>query len=345
MYKVGICGHFGNNKQFLDGQTVKTKILTEELRKALGSDSVLTLDTNNWRSNPFSLFFRCFFLIFKCENVIILPAHNGLKVFGNLFVILNKLFRRKIHYVVIGGWLPDLLVKNHRLKKTLSKFDGIYIETNIMVESLQKLNLNNVRHLTNFKRLDILEESELVYQKKDPFKLCTFSRVMEEKGIEDAIKAVKAINNSHGKELFKLDIYGQIDERYKERFEELKKNFPNYISYKGVVDFNESSKVLKEYYALLFPTHFKTEGVPGTIIDAYTAGVPVIASQWNYANEIINHDETGYIYDFMQNSKLEDLLIQIYEEPSKINKMKKLCLKRAKQFSTETVIKDFTKYL
>ena len=31
--KLGIIGHFGGNKKFLDGQTVKTKILYEELEK------------------------------------------------------------------------------------------------------------------------------------------------------------------------------------------------------------------------------------------------------------------------------------------------------------------------
>ena len=31
---VGIIGHFGGKKVFLDGQTIKTKILYEELRNA-----------------------------------------------------------------------------------------------------------------------------------------------------------------------------------------------------------------------------------------------------------------------------------------------------------------------
>ncbi len=45
MYKVGVCGHFGGEKNLLNGQTVKTKLLTKELRLALGTQDVNIVDT------------------------------------------------------------------------------------------------------------------------------------------------------------------------------------------------------------------------------------------------------------------------------------------------------------
>ena len=40
------------------------------------------------------------------ENIIILPAQNGIKVLIPLFVILSKVLNRKIHYIVVGhGYL------------------------------------------------------------------------------------------------------------------------------------------------------------------------------------------------------------------------------------------------
>jgi len=345
MYLVGICGHFGKNANFFDGQTVKTKTLTEELMKKLKPNNVLTLDTYGWKRNPILLLIKSCILAFKCKNIVILPAHNGVKVFSTIFTLLNKILKRKLHYVVIGGWLPNLLRENHKLKKRLHDFTGIYVETNVMFEELRKLGLWNIRLLPNFKRLSILDEKELVFSYNKPYKLCTFSRVMAEKGIEDAIDAVIAINKNFGKEIFTLDIYGQIDESYKERFEKMQKSFPGYISYKGCVDFNESVKVLKDYFALIFPTHFKTEGIPGTIIDAYSAGLPVLASQWDAASEIINHGITGFIYDFAQKSKLKELLLIISENPNMILNNKINCLRKAKKYSSETVVEEFIKYL
>lgn len=341
MYKVGVCGHFGGEKNLLNGQTVKTKLLTKELRLALGTQDVNIVDTHGWKKNPFKLFLDCYFLIRNCENIIILPAQNGISVFVPLFLFLNKIYKRKLHYVVIGGWLPNLLSEKQKLKNQVSKLDGVYAETTSMIKSLQQIGLNNVQKLVNFKRLNILSKNELCFSNGKPLKLCTFSRVMKEKGIEDAIKVVKNINTLRGEVKLTLDIYGQIEEDYKERFEELQHSFPDYISYKGSVDFDKSVEILKGYFVLLFPTHFKTEGIPGTIIDAYAAGIPVIASKWNSADEVITEGVTGHIYNFMHLSELELLLNSALDAPENMENMKENCLKRAEEFLPEKVIGNF----
>ncbi|WP_027639089.1 glycosyltransferase [Clostridium cadaveris] len=344
-YKIGICGHFGNNKIFLDGQTVKTKTFTEELERELGKENIKTLDSCGWKKNPVKLFFNCFRLIKKCENIVVLPAHNGVKVFIPLFYFLNRIFHKKLHYVVIGGWLPDLLQKNMILRNFLIKFDGIYVETNIMIEKLRGSGLRNVRYFPNFKRLDILKENELIYNSEKPYKLCTFSRVMEEKGIEDAIEAVKNINDHSGKIVYTLDIYGQINDGYKERFEKLKNEFPSYIKYGGCIEFNKSVDVLKNYFALLFPTFYEGEGFAGTILDAYASGIPVIASKWKYNNEIIREGKDGLLFNINNIQELEDILTELQRNPYIILNMKKECLLRARQFLPEKVIGKFIEYI
>ena len=39
--KVCVVGHYGNGKEFYDGQTVKTKIITKELIRQLGAFAVV----------------------------------------------------------------------------------------------------------------------------------------------------------------------------------------------------------------------------------------------------------------------------------------------------------------
>ena len=63
-----------------------------------------------------------------------------------------------------------------------------------MKVNMEKLGFSNIYILPNCKELKILKENELVYATSKPFKLCTFSRVMKEKGIEDAVNAVEEIN-------------------------------------------------------------------------------------------------------------------------------------------------------
>ena len=58
--KISILGHFGEGANLLNGQTVKTKIITEELQRQLGQDQVLKIDTHGgWKTllkAPFQVF-------------------------------------------------------------------------------------------------------------------------------------------------------------------------------------------------------------------------------------------------------------------------------------------------
>ena len=73
------------------------------------------------------------------------------------------------------------------------------------------------------------------------------------------------------------------------------RSFPKYVSYGGKVPFDKSVDILKNYFALLFPTYYDGEGFAGTLIDAFSAGVPVIASDWKYNAEIVN-EKVGIVY-------------------------------------------------
>jgi len=340
MYTIGISGHFGEGKSLLNGQTVKTKVLCDELSHQLGKEAITTVDTHNWKKNPLKLLFKSVRLIQKCNHILILPARRGVKIFVPLFLLLNKFFHRKLHYVVIGGWLPEMLQVNPKLTDQLKGFNGIYVETHTMIQALNALGLNNVFYMPNFKPLRVLLESELIYPQEKHYKLCTFSRVMREKGIEDAIEAVKKINSELNETVYTLDIYGQIDQGYEERFKQLQKEFPNFISYKGLVDFDKSTEVLKNYFALLFPTFYEGEGFPGTVLDAFSSGIPVIATNWKYNSEVIRHGEVGYIHE-CDSENLALMLKKILDNPNNLLEMKKDCLLEAKKYDTKTVVQRF----
>ena len=341
-YKLSLCGHFGGNNNFCDGQTVKTKNIYQALDEYYGEEKINKIDTYNWKKHPISFLFECINGMKNSQNMIILPAQNGVKVFVPLFLIINKFYKRKIFYVVIGGWLPELIKNKQVLIRKLRMLNRIFVETNNMKEQLKKLNIENVEVLVNFKNITPLKEGELKFEYNKPYKLCTFSRVIYEKGIEDAIQVVRKINEEYNKIIYELDIYGPIDEEYKDRFTTIVNNAPEYIQYKGCIDSEKSVNTLKNYYLLLFPTKFKTEGIPGTIIDALSAGVPIIASRWDNVEEIISHEKNGLIYDF---NDLLDFKINLEKmiNTKSIKNMKKECLIEAKKFQKENVIERFVK--
>ena len=53
--------------------------------------------------------------------------------------------------------------------------------------------------------------------------------------------------------------------------------------------------ILNSYDMMIFPTYYAGEGVAGVIVDAFIAGLPVIASDLGSCREVISDKETGYL--------------------------------------------------
>ncbi len=340
MKKLSVIGHFAFGKEFLDGQTIKTKVITKELENQLGSDQVLKIDTHGGKKTLFKAPFQVIKALKTSENVMIFPAHNGVRVYAPLLLFFKRFFKnRKIFYNVIGGWLAKFLENKKDLAKKLKRFDGLYVETSTLKTALEEMGFTNVSVMPNGKDIDALKESDLVYAESQPFKLCTFSRVMKQKGIEEAVNAVIYANDHFGRTVYTLDIYGQVDNAEIEWFENLKKSFPEYIKYGGLVPFDKSVEVLKDYFALLFPTRFYTEGIPGTILDAFAAGLPIISAKWLNYSDIL--DDSVFIgYDFDDTEKLKEILLDENLE-EKLNCLKINCLKKAGEYKPSSVVKEF----
>ena len=341
MKKAAIIGHFAFGHNAADGQTVKTKILAAELERRFGKDEIESIDTHGGIKTLVKAPIITLGALRGATNVIMMPAHNGVRVFGRLLPLFKGLFSgKRIHYVVIGGWLPELVKSEKGLSRCLKKFDFIHVETTAMKMALEAQGFENVSVLPNFKNLKPVESKTPAGSFAQPYRLCIFSRIMREKGIEDALDAVKAVNLARGTTVFELDIYGQVDAEQTEWFAELEKSFPEYVRYKGRVDPDKSVEVLKDYFALLFPTRFYTEGIPGTLIDAYASGVPVITSLWaNYADVFVE-GVTGWGYEFGKVEQFKALLQRAADEPGEFLKMRKTALATAEKFLPDAAIQN-----
>lgn len=337
MGRICVCGAFRLWDVPKGGQEVKTCILADALETKYGKIyRIDTLAKNSRIKMPFQLLLA----MIKCTDVIILPAHNGLIVLSKLLSKLNKLFHRRLHYSVIGGWLQDLLPNHPDVMKALHDFTGIYVETKTMMDALQKLGFTNVYVVPNCKPLSIIKKNDLDTSFSEPYKLVTFSRVTEKKGIGTAANIVMKLNKKYGRKVFSLDIYGPVDPGEDESwFADLRKSFTDAIAYRGNAPFDRSVEILSGYFALLFPTQYFTEGIPGTIIDAYAAGVPVIASRWKSFADVVEEEITGLGYDFNTTTDLEKIMEKIVTDPSIITNLKKGCVRKANDFLPQNAIK------
>lgn len=337
MHKLSVIGHFGFGHEHLDGQTIKTKIIANELKKIYGEKDVVCHDTHGGLLFLIRMPFTILSMMMSSHSIIMLPAHNGLRCMSPIIIFLNLFFKRKVFYVVIGGWLPNMLAKRQLLRIFLKRLDGIFVETQSMHDKMTGMGFKNVVVMPNCKRLDILNPSEFMTFPDKPYPLCTFSRVIKEKGIEDAINAVKECNKILGYTAFTLDIYGQIGKDQKHWFDNLMQQH-ECVKYQGYVEFSNSVNILKKYFALLFPTYYSGECFAGTVIDAFAAGIPVIASDWHDNRTIIKDNHTGIIFPVRSVKDLTDILLQVNTDPSIIYNMRINCVKEAQKYQPNIVI-------
>ncbi len=342
--KLGVCGHFGSHEN-INGQMVKTKILTEELTRYFGSNEIALVDTYGWKKHPVLLLFRCVKLSIMCRNILIMPAGGGIKVLAPLFALLCSILKRKLHFSTIGGWLPAYLSDNPWMIKYLKMMSAVYVETKSIKKSLEEFGIKNAVYMPNFKNIAVADVSALPDSFSEPYPLCSFSRVKREKGILDAVEGVRKSNSQAGRNVFSLDIYGSIDDNFREDFEKAVADNSGYVKYMGVADYSKTTDILKNYFALLFPTYYSGEGFPGTIIDAFSSGLPVIATDWLYNSEIVSDGRTGIIYKINESDRSKELarvLDDISSDPQRVISMKKECLREAKKYDSSLVMREMT---
>lgn len=332
--KIGLIGRIDPKCRLYDGQTVKTRMMYQLLCEAYGEDLIVTVDTYDYKHRgPMVIadFIRC---LTTCDRLVVLLSTNGRRVFFPLLSFASNHMGKKVFHNLIGGLLASNLDKYPKWINYLNSFEVNWVEAHALVERLSDKGISNSEYLPNFKYFTS-NEFQARRHFDGIFRFCTFSRVVEQKGIGEAATVVEQLC-SEGKQCF-LDVYGPIDKEYKQDFDRIIKSCPH-VEYKGCVAPEESVGAVSGYDALLFPTKWIPEGIPGTIIDALSAGVPVIASKWQYYDEMLEDGVTGFGYDFGAQTQLKaaiDSFMSIDECARR--ELSSNCMRRAREYSPESV--------
>jgi glycosyltransferase involved in cell wall biosynthesis len=332
-----VCGNFGDELSAPNGQTIKTRVLAKALQAAIGEELVDTLDTSRLHKRPMRFYAAARRKCTRASQVILLPGPRGVRVLLSLFLRWRGHSERDVRYVVIGGWLPELVAKSRRLRETCGKLDGIYVETRAMADTLRALGLRNVNVTPNFRSFDRHMERRYA-PATSPLKLVFCARVFKEKGIEDAVAAVEQLNRRSGRPVVQLDVYGPIESGYRSRFRQLL-NGSNATTYKGVIDPADIYAALQPYDLMVFPTYYSDEGFPGTIIDAFIAGVPVLAADWRYNREFVEDGRTGALHVAKSPEHLADRLEDFTRAPERLAAMRMHCIDESRQYHVDVALR------
>lgn len=329
---ICMIGHFGGEESFHDGQTVKTHALAAAISSCAPDIPLYKADTYDCRKHKLRFLARFAVGLATSERIVLCVSKKGRRIFFPILYFAAKYFHKRVFHCAIGGRLADEAAADRRVRKYISSFEKNWVESRSLEENLRKQGVENAEYMPNFKDLPELSGHDLPGTSDGPLRCVIFSRVCLEKGIADAIASILQINGGTEQPLALLDIYGAVEPGFGQELEkEIVRSAPA-VRYCGVVEANQSVAVLQDYDVLLFPTRYEREGIPGTIIDALAAGVPVIARRWRYCDEMLTHGVTGYCYDFDQPQMLLYWLKYALNHREDLAHMRTDCLKAARPY-------------
>ena len=221
----------------------------------------------------------------------------------------------------------------------LKKYERLYVQTPNIKTDLQKLGIDRVDFLTNLKPIQAVPEDDLKVNQEKEIKLCTFSRINPEKGIEEALEAVKLANAALGSRCITLDMYGIVAAKHNTWFEKIKEKYQDIGKYCGVVNYDQTVDTLRQYFALIFPTYYHGEGFSGNVVDACFSGVPIIATDWLYNKDVIHDGENGILVPIKNSQAIADAILKLYRDRELAHNMAVNNVRASKLYAPENVLK------
>jgi glycosyltransferase involved in cell wall biosynthesis len=103
------------------------------------------------------------------------------------------------------------------------------------------------------------------------------------------------------------------------------------VRYRGAIGPEAVPTTLASYDALLLPTMWPTEGYPGVVLEAFAAGVPVIATRWNALPELVD-DSCGVLIEPASVDALAAAMIRVREDAGGWEEMRRGALARAGEY-------------
>lgn len=336
---IGLIGRVDPN--LVDGQTVKTRSLLAQLRTYFPNQDIVVADVSSWKSNPLRTLASVRHCMEACEDVFVLLSSNGRKVVFPLISRMNYRLHRRIYHDVVGTGPIMEAETSPKMRAILNSFSCNWVETHAGAKRLQACGVTNASYLPNFKDLQPVDVDSLPMCTHPPYRFCTFSRVVEDKGVDDAVAACAQLNRRYQDQLegpfCSIDVYGPIDPSYEEKFRALVES-NECCSYKGVRSPDQSVSILSTYDALLFPTRHPTEGIPGTVIDALFAGLPIVASRWVCYDEMLKDGVTGYSFPYGHPEELPNTILRLVGDPEALQAMRHNCVSASSTYSPNTVM-------
>jgi glycosyltransferase involved in cell wall biosynthesis len=300
-----------------------------------------------WVVNVNCASWQKYYLPFRLLNILVLALlHPKAKIVissntweSNIIIkALNFFGMSKRSYYWVPGGVFHKIVKERFKLSTFKQINKLYVQSPSIVKGLEKLGFTNALFVPNSKMIDYYPTK--ILRNDNKIRFVFLSRIHPDKGCGMIINCAKRLNELGYSSRFTVDFFGRLFDEYKEDFIKQCDKLSNVI-YQGYINLTENAGYdkLSSYDMMLFPTYWWGEGFPGVIIDAYIAGLPIIASDWNCNCDVVDQ-ETGIIIHAKNEDELFQEMKNTIDGKYDLALLSQNCQRRAKQYDNEYVLSE-----
>lgn len=273
----------------IGGVIISSRILVKQF-DSLSIPYVL-VDTYRVRLKYLSLFSILLTSIKKIQNndITFLNINEREIIFlGVPLVFISKILKKRILVRFFGGNL-DILYSNSWLFKIsinyiFSKADHVLLQTKYLCDYFKRSNCYWFPTSRPKKLVKKRSSKSLKYKK---LKLIFVGNVSKNKGINLLIDVAMRLNDFS----INISVYGPLIDISENDMHKAG------IFYGGILSHDQVHRELSKHHYFCLPTMHNGEGYPGSVIEAFNAGLPVISSNWRSIPEIVKEDETGLLFE------------------------------------------------
>lgn len=247
----------------------------------------------------------------RCDKIFMHGTMNDYVYIAPFVSMLGVLLHKKVFYRKFAGDFDKRYERLGRVKKIILDWSLRHAEC-LFWETKHLVCFGTIFNANSFWFPNVREPYTSIHSSEYSKKLVFISQVRREKGVDYLLELADILPSE-----YMIDIYGPIvDSKYCESIL-CKGN----MRYRGIINNSEVQSVLLNYDILLLPTYWHAEGYPGIIIEAFSVGLPVIATCIGGIPEIVSDGVNGKL---IRPHNIEDLYnsilsidIDTYESLSK----------------------------
>lgn len=241
----------------------------------------------------------------RCHVVLLVVAGFSAGVTGFAAWVACRVARRRLAMRATGADLGIHYRRYGPLARRLADWTWmrgalIYVET----QALQRefAGRPNVRWFPNTRNV----QAPTADRRRKPRRLVFLARLHMDKGLAETLEACRRLP-----EPCRLHVYGPgMSDTDFSLFDE----HPTAV-YGGVLAPGDVPRVLADHDLLLAPSYCGQEGYPGTILEAFQCGLPVVASDWGGVAEVVEHEVNGLLVQPRSAKAVQAAVERLLDDP------------------------------